>query len=157
VPKGGTVPKKPQSYEKELQAIMYALAESVAEASDEDILTEMQEEGENPEVAAERVRNVLLGAVKDFRQRRLVEAQRQYELHIATMEKKNYILPTSTGERRKLLDLVLSRQPVMRSALLTSQYRDFKDLTDDDVGSYLRQLQELGAFDDISEFTEEKK
>lgn len=157
MPKGGTVPKKPQSYEKELQAIMYALAESVAEASDEDILTEMQEEGENPEVAAERVRNVLLGAVKDFRQRRLVEAQRQYELHIATMEKKNYILPTSTGERRKLLDLVLSRQPVMRSALLTSQYRDFKDLTDDDVGSYLRQLQELGAFDDISEFAEEKK
>jgi len=157
VPKGGTVPKKPQSYEKELQAIMYALAESVAEASDEDILTEMQEEGENPEVAAERVRNVLLGAVKDFRQRRLVEAQRQYELHIATMEKKNYILPTSTGERRKLLDLVLSRQPVMRSALLTSQYRDFKDLTDDDVGSYLRQLQELGALDDISEFAEEKK
>lgn len=157
MPKGGTVPKKPQSYEKELQAIMYALAESVAEASDEDILTETQEEGENPEVAAERVRNVLLGAVKDFRQRRLVEAQRQYELHIATMEKKNYILPTSTGERRKLLDLVLSRQPVMRSALLTSQYRDFKDLTDDDVGSYLRQLQELGAFDDISEPTEEKK
>ena len=157
MPKGGTVPKKPQSYEKELQAIMYALAESVAEASDEDILTEMQEEGENPEVAAERVRNVLLGAVKDFRQRRLVEAQRQYELHIATMEKKNYILPTSTGERRKLLDLVLSRQPVMRSALLTSQYRDFKDLTDDDVGSYLRQLQELGALDDISEFAEEKK
>lgn len=151
------MPKKPQSYEKELQAIMYALAESVAEASDEDILTETQEEGENPEVAAERVRNVLLGAVKDFRQRRLVEAQRQYELHIATMEKKNYILPTSTGERRKLLDLVLSRQPVMRSALLTSQYRDFKDLTDDDVGSYLRQLQELGAFDDISEPTEEKK
>ena len=151
------MPEKPQSYEKELQAIMYALAESVTEASDEDILTELQEEGENPEVIAERARNVLLGAVKDFRQRRLVEAQRQYELHIAAMEKKKYLLPTTTGERRKLLDLMLSRQPVMRSALLTSQYRDFRDLTDDDVGSYLRQLQELGAVDDISEFIEEKK
>lgn len=136
---------------------MYALAESVAEASDEDILTETQEEGKNPEVVAERARNVLLGAVKDFRQRRLVEAQRQYELHIADMEKKKDILPTTTGERRKLLDLMLSRQPVIRSALLTFQHRDFRDLTDDDVGSYLRQLQELGAFEDISEPTEEKK
>lgn len=151
------MPAKPQNYEKELQAIMYALAESVAEASDEDILTETQEEGKNPEVVAERARNVLLGAVKDFRQRRLVEAQRQYELHIADMEKKKDILPTTTGERRKLLDLMLSRQPVIRSALLTFQHRDFRDLTDDDVGSYLRQLQELGAFEDISEPTEEKK
>lgn len=151
------MPAKPQNYEKELQAIMYALAESVTEASDEDILTETQEEGENPEVIAERARNVLLGAVKDFRQRRLVEAQRQYELHIVALEKRKCTLPATTGERRQMLDLVLSRQPGIRSAVLTSQYREFKDLTDDDVESYLKQLQELGALDDISEFSEEKK
>jgi hypothetical protein len=157
VPKGGTVPNKLQNYEKELQAIMYALAESVAEASDEDILTETQEDGENPDDAAERVRNVLLGAVKDFRQRRLVEAQRQYELHIAAMERKKYNLPATTGERRNLLNLVLSRQPEMQSALLTAQYRDFKDLTDADVESYLKQLQELGALDNISNTEDEEK
>jgi hypothetical protein len=151
------VSNKLQNYEKELQAIMYALAESVAEASDEDILTETQEDGENPESAAERVRNVLLGAVKDFRQRRLVEAQRQYELHIAAIQERTYNLPATAEERRKLLDLVFAQQPAMRSALLTAQHRDFTSLTDTDVESCLKQLQELGLLDELSESEEEKK
>jgi hypothetical protein len=151
------VSKKPQSYEKELQAIMYALAESIVDASDEDIVTETQEEGENPEEVAKHVKNVLLDAVKAFRQRRLLEAQQQYELRIAAMQNKKYILPDTAQEQRALLSMVLSRQPSMRSALLTTQYRDFTDLTDADVESYLKQLQELGVLDEAVENKEEDK
>jgi hypothetical protein len=51
--------------EAELRAIMDALAESVAEASDEDILAEAREAGEDPARAAARIRAVLRRVVKD--------------------------------------------------------------------------------------------
>jgi len=151
------VPKKPQSYEEELAAIMNALAESVAEASDGEILAETQEEGADPAEAAEHVRNVLLNAAKTYRQRRLREAQQQYEFHIAAMQERTYNLPATAEERQKLLDLVFAQQPAMRSALLTAQHRDFTSLTDTDVESCLKQLQELGLLDELSESEEEKK
>lgn len=151
------MPKKPQSYEEELRAMMDALAESVAEASDEEILAETIEEGEDPEAAAERVRNVLLDAAKAYRQRNLREAQRQYELHVAAMRERKYTLPTTPEERRTLLDLVFSRQPEMRSAFLTAQHREFRSLTDADVESYLKQLQELGVLESLSSSGDEKK
>jgi len=151
------VPQKPQSYEEELAAIMNTLAETVAEASDEDILSEIQEEGENPTEAAEHVRNVLLNATRTYRQRRLWEAQRQYETHISTMKQKTYNLPATAVEQRKLLDSILSRQPALRPAVLTAQFRDFETLSDADVESYLKQLQELGVLDEFSECEDEKK
>jgi hypothetical protein len=150
------VPKKLQSDEKELQAIMDALAESVAEAPDEEILTEVQEEGKNPEEVAKHVKNVLQGAVKAFRQRRLVEAQQRYELHVAAMQRKKYTLPITAPERRELLNVVLSRQPTLRSAL-TAQYRDFTNLADADVESYLKQLQELEVLDEMLKIEEESE
>jgi len=148
--------KKPQNYEEELRAIMNALAESVAEASDEEILEETRAQGKDPTEAAGRVRNVLLDAGKAYRQRRLREAQHQYESHIAAMGARTYNLPTSAIDRRRLLDLVLSRQPAMRSAL-TAQYRQFTSLTETDVESCLKQLQELGLLDELSKSHEEKK
>ena len=150
------MPKKPENYEEELEAIMFALAESVAEASDEEILEETRAQGEDPTEAAGRVRNVLLNAAKTYRQRRLREAHQQYEFHIAAMQGKTYHLPASAIERRRLLDLALSRQPAMRSAL-TAQYSEFTSLTDTDVESYLKQLQELGLLDELSEPEKEKK
>ena len=148
--------KKPQNYEEELRAIMNALAESVAEASDEEILEETRTQGRDTTEAAGRVRNVLLNAAKAYRQRRLREAQQQYESHISAMGAKTYSLPTSAIERRRLLDLALSRQPAVRSAL-TAQYREFTSFTDHDVESCLMQLQELGLLAGLSKRGEEKK
>lgn len=148
--------KKPRGYDEELEAIMNALADSVAETSDEDILEEARAEGKDPGEAATRVRNVLLDAAKAYRQRRLLEAQQEYESHITGMRERPYSLPKSAIERRSLLDLVLSRQPEVRSAL-TAQYREFTSLTDDDVESCLKQFQELGLLKELSEPEEEKE
>src|SRR5437899_1789117 len=58
---------KPRNYEKDLRAIYNGLAESILSASDEEILEEVREEGLDPDKEAERVRNVLLSAVRDAR------------------------------------------------------------------------------------------
>jgi hypothetical protein len=151
------VSKKPERYEEELEALMFALAESVAESSDEEILEEIREQGEDPRAAANRVRNVLFTAAKDYQQRHLHEAQRQHEQNVSAMKEKTYDLPLSADERRILLDRVFSLQPAMRSAILTAQHRDFKSLTDADIESYLKQLKELGALDDPSRIEKEEK
>jgi hypothetical protein len=56
-----------RDYEAEFRAIMDALAESVAEMSDEEILAEAREAGEDPERIAARVRTILRRAVKEDR------------------------------------------------------------------------------------------
>ncbi len=141
--------KKPDSYEGELAAIMNALAESVAEASDEEILEDVRVHGEDPTEAARQTKDVLLNTLKLHGQRRLHEAQQQYDVRIADMRAKTYQLPVSGEERRQLLNLVLTRQSAVRS-VLTAQYREFTSLSDDDVESFLRQLQELGFLDELS-------
>lgn len=142
--------KQPETREKELRAIMYALAESVAEAADEEILAEASEEGNDPGTAAEQIRNLLRNAVKAYQQRKLREAQQQYEHRVAAMREKTYALPVTTEGRRALLTAVFARVPEMQDALLTTQHRDFTSFTDTDIESYLKQLKELGVLDDLT-------
>jgi proteic killer suppression protein len=61
----------PRDYEAELRAIMDALAESVAEEPDEDVLGEAREEGEDPRVTAHRVRGILKRAANNDGRRSL--------------------------------------------------------------------------------------
>jgi len=65
------MPETPRDYEAELRAIMEALGESVAEASNEDVLREARDAGEAPRVIADRVRNVLKRAARNYEERQL--------------------------------------------------------------------------------------
>lgn len=85
--------------------------------------------------------------MKEYQQAPLREAQRKYEEHLSSMFKKDFHLPKSPEERRNLLDGFLASRPEIGSSLLTGAHREFRDLTDADVESYLKQLLELGAFD----------
>lgn len=150
------MPRKPESYEEELEAVMFALAETVAEASDEEILEETRMQGDNAAEVSAHVRSVLLAGVKIYQQRHLRQAQQQYEVRLAAMQNKTYQLPRTATEQRKLFDLVLSNQPAMQSAL-TTQFRDFTSLTEIDVESCLRQFQDLGLLDEILDLKKEEK
>ena len=66
-----SMPETPRDYEAELRAIMEALGESVAEASNEDVLREARDAGEAPRVIADRVRNVLKRAARNYEERQL--------------------------------------------------------------------------------------
>jgi len=140
---------QPEAHEKELRAIMYAMAESVAEAADEEILAEAGEEGNDPGTAAEQIRNMLRNAFKAYQQRKLREAQQQYGHRVAAMREKTYALPATPEKRRALLAVVFARVPEMHAALLTAQNRDFTSFTDADIESYLKQLHELGVLDSM--------
>ncbi len=145
------MPEKPRDYEAELRAIMDALAESVAEASDEDLLAEAREAGEDPRRTAARVRNVLMRAAKDYEQRRLRVAEKAHEEHVRSIRARPYVLPDTPEVRRKLFTLVVTRKPELRQALLTLQNREFRSLTDADIRSCLEHLGALGVLREFEE------
>jgi len=87
--------------------------------------------------------------VKDYEQRHLREAQKDYDERIRALRARPYALPRTPEDRRKLFDLVMSRRPEIGAALLTAQHRDFKDLTDADIQSCLEQLGALGVLDEL--------
>ena len=136
-----------KNYNKQLTDIMNRLADSVLDLSDEQLIAEAKAEGIDVRGEAERVRNVLRRASKSYRMSKLIAAQRNYESQLAQMQTRHYDLPTSARKRRELLAAVLSAHPDVQPALLTAQYRDFKELSDVDVESFLKQLKELGILD----------
>ena len=64
--------------EEQLRNIFDALAESVMEATDEEIMEEIRERGEDPAEVAERVRKVLLDAIRKRKGLASLRAQSGY-------------------------------------------------------------------------------
>lgn len=136
---------EPRDYKKELLAVMFSLADSIENATDSEVIEEVKQSGQNSEVIAQDVRNVLLDSVKAFRKRKLIDAKERYKMNVIKIETGTFDLPATSQERRELLFKVVNDNPYMAKGLLTAQYREFKDLSDDDVESMLKQLQQLGA------------
>ncbi|MCX6543521.1 MAG: hypothetical protein NTV05_03805 [Acidobacteria bacterium] len=130
----------------ELRALHDALAESVLCSSDEELIEEVREEGLNPDAVAEDMRALLFRTLKTFQQRALVAAREQHREKAARLAAKSFRLPTSPAERRQLLDAVIA-QHQQAGRMLTAQHRDFNEMTDEDVESWLQQFGHLGLLD----------
>jgi hypothetical protein len=143
--KGEIMPNQDKDRKDDLCRVMDAISDPILEMSDEDILLEVQEEGENPDEIATQVKGVLLESVRKYKQRHLHSAQEEYEQEIARIEKHRDKIPSSVEEQRELLAYIFAQQP----QLLTLQNRDFQKFTDADVESLLLDLEALGALDEL--------
>lgn len=134
--------------EEKLDALIDALGDSVLEASDEEILEELRMSGVDPDAEAARLKAMMLGTVKAFRQRALEAARAAYSRQIEQMEKKPHPIPKTPTERRKLFSF-LAQQPQF-AEFVTAQYRNLEDLTDNDIETYLEDLAELGILEKLN-------
>lgn len=134
---------KLRDYNQELASVMNAMTESTLDLTDEEIEAEIIEEGGDPDAVAGHVRDVLRQAIKDCQQQPLLEAQRRYDERIAALQGKQYVIPDLPAEQREMINMLLTSNAHLRSGAFTAQFRDFNELADEDVGSYLRQLIEL--------------
>lgn len=148
------MPEGRDDYEKELAAVWDALAETVAESSDQEILAQAREEGIDVHTTANRVRDILRHVVKARQQVKLREAQERYRKRILEIYQAQQALPQRSQDRRALLSAIFAKIPEMRSVLLTTQHREFEGLTDADVASCLKQLAYLGILDKLSDSSE---
>jgi hypothetical protein len=63
------------------------------------------------------------------------------------MHARKYDLPETAAERMQLLNVILRERPDFQPIVMTAQHRNFTELTDEDVTSFLRQLKDLGLLD----------
>jgi hypothetical protein len=139
----------------ELRALQKGLAEAILSTPDEQLLEEVKEEGLDPRVVAEETRELLMNTVKRFKQRALVAAKEEHRQKATQLATQRVRLPEDADEKRQMLDAVVAQhQQVGR--MLTLQYRNFNDMTDDDVESLLQQLGVLGLLDTEAEPESEK-
>ena len=134
------------SDEKKMRAFFEALADNVDSLSDEELLTEVREEGRSPEDVAKQTRLLLQDTVKKFKQRALFAAREQHKQKEERLAGLRFELPTNPAERRQLLNGVIT-QHQQAGRILIAQHRDFKEMTDDDVESWLQQFGALGLLD----------
>ena len=141
------------SDEKKMRVFFEALADNVDSLTDEELLAEVREEGRSPEDVAKQTRLLLQNTVKGFKQRALVAAKEQHTQMEARLAAMRFQLPTSPTERRQLLDAVIARHQ-QAGRMLIAQHRDFKEMTDGDVESWLQQFGALGLLDTKPESNE---
>ena len=134
--------------EEKARRVLEAIAESVAEAGDEEILEDMRAEGEDPPAIAQEVRSALLRGVTAYKKTRLLAAKKQHDKQVEELRGKAFRLPDTPAAMRALLSRVLTLAPEYKAALLTAQYRDLSDLSDEDVRQHLIQLAHLGVLED---------
>jgi len=134
---------------EQLDAILDALAESLLEASDEQILEEAAEAGVDIKKTETRVKDVFRRAAKAFKKKRLQEARAIYEKEMRPA-KKHHLIPASFKEKFDLLVHILEARPQIK-AVLTAQYRELTELTEEDVDSCLDELAKLGVLDELHE------
>jgi hypothetical protein len=141
------MPDDRRDFDKEYQTLMNALAESVLKESPEELANDLRVEGIDPGQYTEEVRQAMLDAVKAHEQQALHKARRTYSESVAAYEQRKIHLPTSSQKRREIFERAIRRDPEFRQQL-TMQHRDFTDLTDEDIESYLWQLHELDVLTD---------
>ena len=137
------MPEKPRDYEKEWASFIDGLVDSELELSDQQILESVQAEGEDPNAIANNIRQLFKTTDKNFRQERLRKAKKEHEEQVSKIRSQKYILPKKENERRELFFDILKNLPSMFPEF-TFQNRNFKDLTDKDIESSLKQLVDLG-------------
>ena len=142
---------KPKDATERLIALMGALAEHVASASDQELLDQAAAEGIDVKANTAHVRDVLLSAVLRTKKERLRKAREAHERAVTNLGVRVARLPGEPEARRCLLMRCLQRRTQMHEAVMTLQHRDFESFSDADVESALRQLEALGLLDDESE------
>ena len=81
-----------------LEAMFDALAESICNESDDELLEDLRQEGVDPEAEANRLKDMMLDTLKAFQQRGLVSAQEGYRRRVEQLEKKS--IPFRKTDRR---------------------------------------------------------
>jgi hypothetical protein len=137
-----------------LHALCDALSDSVVRASDEEVIEESRLVGRDPTGEARRLKALMLASVKTYQQRALRDARKAYDAGKQRSFQRSSIPETPT-ERRDLFSFVLAKQP-QYSELLTAQHRQLTDLTDEDIETYLEDLDELGILEKLKPDTDDR-
>lgn len=130
----------PKSDRAALDRLADVLVEEILNASDQDILAEVKEDGEDPAAIAAEVQTVFENARAKVAKRRLAAAKAGAA---ASRRRTADVVRLDPAEARRTLERALARDPETASKL-TLAARKGETLSDEDVRGMLEDLDELG-------------
>jgi hypothetical protein len=120
-----------------------ALVEDILAASDEAILAETKQDGEDPEAVADAMRALFEKVVAADGMARMATAKAAVA---ADRRRSAAVIPLNPEAARRLLNRALARDPEVASKLtMAARKGKAGDLSDDEVRSLLEDFHELGA------------
>lgn len=133
------------SDEQKLSNFLSALTERSLTMPDEELEAELREEGINPEEMTQRVNHIFDQVLKKHRLGELHAARALYERHVVEYEAEREGLPGTPDTRRAALGAILASPSAASLGHITAQFRDLKEMSDEDVDTHYRQMMLLGV------------
>lgn len=129
---------------RSLAELFAEIADDLMEATDTEILEDCKAAGESPETIAAETNTLLAATIKRHRQQKLNEARASYERTVAQLQSRagRRLIPSTPSARRELFMNV-----VAKTEALELRFRDYKELSDDDIESWLEHFDQLGLLD----------
>ena len=146
------MPEQSSMPDTELLRIMDAVAASAMESSDEEVFEDVHSAGRNAEEEAAAVREVIARALVKHGRHARQQAAAEYREKVEELSNRQYKLPFSRAERLDLLAEAIKSTPDLGG--LTMAYRDYSDMSDEDLESLLEKLAELGLIPDVGTATD---
>src|SRR5262249_50749588 len=115
----------------------------IAREEPEELLHEAQAAGRDTKTIADKMRNAAAAVLKEFEQRKLSAARQTWQERSQPAQKPSERIATTPEGRRSQLLTILEANPEIGEAV-TTQHRDFRSLSDEDVEGALEDLAELG-------------
>ncbi len=129
----------------QLDRLADALVDDIMNASDEDILAETAEDGEDPKAVAAHMRGVIDRAMLDAGKAKMAAARRA--VREATGRRAPSVVPLPLERKRALVFDALSENPQLRDKL-TQAARKGSELSESDLDGMIEALRELGVISD---------
>lgn len=129
---------------EQLERLCSALADDIDAMTDEEVLAELKEAGEDVSSIAHGARALVTDAAAKHGRHRLAEARASYEKHKASLERK--VLEWPAERKRALLQKFVENDSALKQKL-TLAARKGSD-SQADMDSFLEDLIDLGLIDD---------
>lgn len=128
-----------------LQRLNAALAEDILAASDEAILAEARQDGEDPDKIAAAARALFEAALVRTNKVRLIEAQAAVAAE--RLRRAPAAVLDSAAARLRLQQLLFSHPEAARKLTLAARKGQSAELSDDEVRGWLEDFEDLGISD----------
>jgi hypothetical protein len=132
-----------------LARILDNLGEHIRTVPGEDLLEAAREDGRDPAEATGQIKGLLQSTFKTYQQKALIEAQQAYQREVTSMSERRFDLPKTAKGRKTWFLAVLAQVPQLQPAF-TLQNRELSDISDEDIESHLKKLDQLGVLAAIS-------
>ena len=141
--------KEKNEASEKLERLCNALADDIDAMSDEELLAELAEAGEDVDAIVDRTRTLIADAVAEVGRRKLVAARSGYE---ATQTGPRSNVLQWPGNRKRELIQHFAENDAELEQKLTLAAREGKD-TEADMNSFIEDLIDLGVIDDEGNLT----